>query len=153
MHMHIRTMQATATVASVVIVLLFDDIKMCQALQMKRSTTVLNPRAGVCNHISSCDNVLHTEVFSPTHWSQLSFPMQTCRQCPDLRTYRSVASSDKETLSWTMYVPLCKFPRSNKFLLKTTLLISQHTKNTSCQTAEPLPMQKHRETSQMLQVW
>ena len=56
------------------------------------------------------------------------------------------ASSDKQTLSWTMHVPLRKFPSSAKFLLKTTLVIfathhgrsATHTENLSWQTAEPL---------------
>ena len=45
---------------------------------MNRSTTVQctgKPSAGMCNQISSRDNVLHTEVVSPTHWSQLRLPI------------------------------------------------------------------------------
>ena len=44
----------------------------------------------------------------------------------DALTYLQVsraASSDKQTLSWTMYVPLRKFPSSTKSLLKTKLVI------------------------------
>ena len=56
------------------------------------------------------------------------------------------ASSDKQTLSWTMHVPLLKFPSSAKFLLKTTLVIFATTPRPlshahgkfNWQTAEPL---------------
>ena len=69
------------------------------------------------------------------------------------------ASSDKQTLSWTMHVPLRKFLSSAKFLLKTTLVIFATTprplshvyrkfKLADCRTT----MQKHCGTSKMLQV-
>ena len=64
-----------------------------------------------------------------------------------------------DLLSWTMHVPLHKFPWNTKFLLKTTLVIfittpwplshaHQKFKLSDCRTT----MQKHCETSKMLQV-
>ena len=69
------------------------------------------------------------------------------------------ASPDKQTLSWTMHVPLRKFLSSAKFLLKTTPVIFATTprplshahpkfKLADCRTT----MQKHCGTSTMLQV-
>ena len=69
------------------------------------------------------------------------------------------ASSDKQTLSWTMHVTLRKIPSSTKFLLKMTLVIfataprplshaHQKFKLADCRTT----MQKHCGTSKMLEV-
>ena len=68
-------------------------------------------------HISSSDNVLHTEVFSPTHSSQLRFPMQACKQrkmqaC--VLTGQSLRSTNRRAVM-DMHVPFANFRGTPNF--------------------------------------
>ena len=125
---------------------------------MRERTLVRRPRTKTkhkCVKTCMCTCRLIRRLFG------LTFDTVT-RMKRDALAYLQVsraASSDKQTLSWTMHVPLRNFPSSAKFLLKATLVIfattprplsyaHQKLKLADCRTT----MQKHCGTSKTLQV-
>ena len=70
------------------------------------------PSDGVCNHISR--QVIMFCILTRLNYIYIRFPMHSfsstkCKASPDLRTYRSVASSDKQTRCRGQ----CTFPFAN----------------------------------------